>query len=77
MPIVDSYWLKEALKYHKKSIAQLCALEAAEIALGKISEIIKNGKLGKISNIIFHHAGIPIIVDPGTYLYTSSSKWRN
>ena len=41
MPIVDSYWLKEALKYHKKSIAQLCALEAAEIALGKISEIIK------------------------------------
>jgi hypothetical protein len=31
MPIVDSYWLKEALKHHKNSIAQLCALEAAEM----------------------------------------------
>lgn len=42
--IVDKYWLKEALKTNKKNIAKLCALEAADLALAKIFEIIKKDK---------------------------------
>lgn len=55
--IVKSYWLKNALKNHKGSIAALCGLEAADIAIRKISEIIEQ------DNSQFNNIWIPTIED--------------
>ena len=39
---IMEYWLKEALKAHGETIAKLCGVEAAEIALVQIRELITN-----------------------------------
>lgn len=39
--LVDSYWLNEMLRQHKKEILNLCGMEACHLALQKISSIIE------------------------------------
>ena len=39
---ITEYWLKEALKAHGETIAKLCGVEAVEIALVQIRELITN-----------------------------------
>ena len=41
---MEEYWLGDALGKHKQSIAELCPLEAAEIALKNIQSIVKEDK---------------------------------
>lgn len=40
---VMEYWLKEAFKMHGKTLAKLCGVEVAEIALAQIRELIADG----------------------------------
>jgi len=42
--VMDNFWLNEALKKHKPAIAELCGIEAAEIALSKMHVIINEDK---------------------------------
>lgn len=55
--LVDKYWLTETLNTHKKSIARLVSIEAAEIALNKIIEITNNDESQ------FNQVWIPTIED--------------
>ena len=55
--IMDNYWLFDALKKHKHKIAELCSIEAAEIALKYIKSIIQKDKSQ------FNNIWIPTIED--------------
>ncbi len=56
---VMEYWLKEALKSHGESLAKLCGVEAAEIALRQIRELIADGA--------YLFASIQVIEDSPSY----------
>ena len=56
---VMEYWLKEALKAHGEAIAKLCGIEAAEIALVLIRELIVDGA--------YLFVGIQMIEDSPSY----------
>jgi len=56
-PIMDEFWLSDALKKHKLEIIKICGIEAAEIALRKIKSIIQ------ISDAYFYITWIPAIED--------------
>jgi len=43
--IMDEYWLKEALQNHKQKIAELCGIDAARIAIGKIKKILEEDNI--------------------------------
>ena len=49
-PVMENYWLRDALKKFKKDIAELCGIEAIEIGLNTIRAILKEDN-GKFSNI--------------------------
>ena len=38
--LIDEYWLNDMLERYKTSIAQLCAVQAAEVALNKMRGIV-------------------------------------
>ncbi|MHA1701451.1 MAG: hypothetical protein ACTSWK_04200 [Promethearchaeota archaeon] len=54
---MDKYWLNDAINKNKTGIAQLCSLEAGQIALNKIEEIIS------IDDSQFNTIWIPTIED--------------
>jgi len=56
-PLMEEYWLDDALENHKAAIAKLCSIEAAEVGLAKIKRIIKDDKQR------FNAAAIPSIED--------------
>ncbi len=53
--VIDPYYLKETLDKNKKGISEVCALEAANIAITKIKGILKEDKFQ------FNDAWIPTI----------------
>lgn len=55
--IMDDYWLNKALNKYKTEISELCGIEAAEIALEKIKEIIQ------LDDSHFNYIWIPTIED--------------
>ncbi len=55
--IMDEYWLEEVLQKHKQKIAELCGIDAARIAIGKIKKILEED----ISQ--FNNIWIPTIED--------------
>jgi hypothetical protein len=44
-PLIEKYWLKEALSKYKPEIAKLCSIEAAEVGIDKIQSITKEDEL--------------------------------
>lgn len=58
-PLMEPYWLAEALKVYKSDIAKQCGLEAAEKALCKIKQILSE------DNTRFHNYLISTIEDHG------------
>ena len=42
--VIDPYFLKEALDNNKKGISEICAVEAAKVAITKMREIVKQDK---------------------------------
>ena len=44
MSLVDQFWLNEAIKHHKQSIAELCSLEAAEVVINRINAILSEDR---------------------------------
>lgn len=57
--LLDDYWLKEVLEKNKQRIAELCATEAAEIGIRKMSAIIQE------STTAFNNVWIPTVEDSG------------
>ena len=55
--VIDPYYLKEALDKNKKGISEICAIEAANVAITKIQEILKEDKSQ------FNYVWIPAIED--------------
>ncbi len=55
--VIDPYYLKEALIKNKKGISKICAIEAANIAISKMKEILKEDKSQ------FNYVWIPAIED--------------
>ena len=55
--VIDSYYLREVLKNNKKGISEICAVEAANIAITKMQEILKEDKSQ------FNNIWIPAIED--------------
>ena len=42
-PVMEEYWLKEAIKQQEKAISELCGFEAAQIALARIRILVDEG----------------------------------
>ena len=42
-PVMEEYWLKEAIKQQEQAISELCGLEAAQIALAQIRTLVDEG----------------------------------
>ena len=42
--VIDPYYLKETLDNNKKGISEICAVEAADVAIAKMQEILKEDK---------------------------------
>ena len=42
-PVMEEYWLKEALKQQEQAISELCGIEAAQIALAQVRLLIDAG----------------------------------
>ena len=42
-PLMEEYWLKEAIKQQEQAIAELCGVEAAQIALERIRTLVDEG----------------------------------
>ena len=42
--VIDPYYLKEALDKNKKGISEICSIEAANVAINKMQEILKEDK---------------------------------
>ena len=40
IPVVEEYWLRAALKAHGEAIAELCGIEAAQIVLAQIQNLV-------------------------------------
>ncbi len=55
--VIDPYYLKEALDKNKKGISEICAVEAANVAITKMKEILKEDKSQ------FNYVWIPAIED--------------
>lgn len=55
--VIDPYYLKEALDNNKKGISEICALEAANVAITKMQEILKEDQSQ------FNYVWIPTIED--------------
>ncbi len=55
--VIDRYYLKEALGNNKKGISEICAVEAANVAITKMQEILKE------DNSQFNYVWIPAIED--------------
>jgi hypothetical protein len=55
--VIDSYYMQETLKNNKKGISEICAVAAANIAINKIREILKEDKSQ------FNYVWIPTIED--------------
>ncbi|MCK9420584.1 MAG: hypothetical protein M0R70_14525 [Nitrospirae bacterium] len=55
--VIDPYYLKEALDDNKKGISEICAVEAANVAITKIKEILKEDESQ------FNYVWIPAIED--------------
>ena len=55
--VIDSYYLKETLDNNKKGISEICAVEAANVAITKMKEILKEDKSE------FNYVWIPAIED--------------
>jgi len=55
--VMDPYYLKEALGKNKKGISEICAVEAANVAITKMQEILKEDKSQ------FNYVWIPAIED--------------
>lgn len=55
--VIDSYYLKETLDNNKKGISEICAVEAADVAIAKMQEILKEDKSQ------FNSVWIPAIED--------------
>lgn len=49
-PLMEEHWLRDALKKFKKDIAELCGIEAAEVAINRIKSIVEynDSKFGYI-----------------------------
>lgn len=48
--IIHEYWLREELRKYKQKIAELCGIDAARIAIGKIKKILEED-ISKFNNI--------------------------
>lgn len=55
--VIDPYYLKEALDKNKKGISEICAVEAANVAITKMQEILREDKSQ------FNYVWIPAIED--------------
>jgi len=55
--VIDQYYLREILDRNKKDIAELCAVEAANVGISKIREILNE------DNSQFNYVWIPTIED--------------
>ena len=55
--IMDDYWLDKSLKKHKAAIADLCGIEAAKVAIGKMKALLGENSHG------FNRVWIPTIED--------------
>ena len=55
--VIDPYYLKKALDKNKKGISEICAVEAANVAITKIQEILREDKSQ------FNYVWIPAIED--------------
>ena len=42
-PVMEEYWLKEAIKKEEQAISELCGFEAAQIALAQIRTLVDEG----------------------------------
>jgi len=43
-PLMDKYWLREAIRKYKAKVAEICAAEAADIAIKVVERILKEDK---------------------------------
>ena len=42
-PVMEDYWLKEAIKQQEQAISELCGFDAAQITLGQIRTLVDEG----------------------------------